>query len=63
MVLPVAHGQYDGCEKQCDSSQLLQGGKRALTLVLRGSMIGISIFFLIIIKPLGYDYIIRSNCI
>lgn len=36
-ITAVARGQYDGCEKQCDSSQLLQGDKRAPTLVLLGS--------------------------
>lgn len=36
-VLPVVRDQHDGPEKQCGSSQLLQGDKKAPTLVLLGS--------------------------
>ncbi len=37
LVPPEARGQYDGRGKQCGSSLLSQGDKRAPTLVLLGS--------------------------
>jgi hypothetical protein len=46
LVLPVARGQYGGCEKQYGSSRSLHGDKRAPTLVFLGSSTTVSTYFI-----------------